>query len=213
VLGLCERWTDSPARPGGASQRAAVERAVAACRELREYKAESGTSLPDGLVCLFDWWHARQPDDAQLHTDMLGADPFVKARGLFLGHERGLVDGAQLAAAAESGHWPERMAARLVGSAYCAQTSGDQVFWATACGGDPELLNAPVGGTPEDYARHNKLLADMRGSEADARDRGLLEILCAFQAVFVGAGITVDASAEASDRSAIEIEDAPGELF
>lgn len=214
VLDLCERWAASPARPGGASQRAAVERAVAAYRRLEEFQAgNNGGVLPGGLVDIFDWWRASKPDDAQLRVDLETGDPFIRARGLYLGHERGIVDASQIAAAAASEHWPERLMARLVEPAYCAQTTGDHVFWATACGGDAGLLNAIVGGTPEEYARHCKLLAAMQGDEADARNRGLLEILCAFQAVFVGAGITVDAGAEASDRHAIEIEDAPDEIF
>lgn len=213
VLGLCERWAASPARPGGASQRAAVDRAVAAWRRLNELLPESGAGLPDGLADIFEWWRAGQPDDDRLRADLLADDPFIRARGLYLGHERGIVGSSQIAAAAASEHWPERLMARLVEPAFCAQTTGDPVFWATACAGDAGLLNAVVGGTPEDYVRHVRLLAAMRGEQADARNRGLLEILCAFQQVFVGAGITVDASAEASNRHAIEIEDAPDEIF
>jgi len=47
----------------------------------------------------------------------------------------------------------------------------------------------------------------LRGAAA-ARTRGLLEILCAFQGAFVASGITVDESAEATERTAVEIEDA-----
>ncbi|MBI5658847.1 MAG: hypothetical protein HZC43_04695 [Nitrosomonadales bacterium] len=213
VLGLCERWASNPARPSGASQRAAVDRAVAAYRRLCEYGAESREKLPRGLVDIFDWWHAQKPGDDQLRADLLNDDPFIAARGLYLGHERGIVDAPMIAAAAKSEHWPERLIARLVDTAYCAQTTGDRVFWATACATDAGLLNAVLGGGPDDYARNTALLAAMRGGGADARNRGLLEILCAFQEVFVGAGITVDASADASDRHAIEIEDAPGEMF
>ena len=84
------------------------------------------------------------------------------------------------------------------------------MYWASAFACDAGLLNALAGGTPEDYARHTALLA---AGQVGARNRGLLEILCAFQAVFVGAGITVDASADAAHRHAIEVEDAPDEVF
>ena len=210
VLDLCERWAGIPARPSGASQRAAVDRAVAAYRRLQDVKAESGPALPAGLVDIFDWWRAQEPGDAQLRSDLDAEDPFVKARGLYLGHKRGIVDASRVAVAAASEHWPERLMARLVDPAFCAQPGEDHVFWATACAGDATLLNAPVGGTPEEYARHTALLA---AGQADARNLGLLEILCAFQEVFVGAGITVDAGAEAADRHAIEVEDAPDEAF
>ncbi len=213
VLDLCERWAGIPARPSGASQRAAVDRAVAAFRRLRDFKAESAPALPAGLIDIFDLWRAQEPGDARLRTDLEAGDPFIKARGLYLGHKRGIVDASQITAAATSVHWPERLMARLVDPVFCAQPGQDHVFWASACAGDTGLLNALVGGTPEDYARHTALLAAMQDDQADARNRGLLEILCAFQEVFVGAGITVDAGAEATDRHAIEVEDAPDEIF
>lgn len=210
ILDLCERWADVPARPSGASQRAAVDRAVAAYRCLEDSKAECGPVLPGGLVDIFDGWHASEPDDAQLRSDLDADDPFIRARGLYLGHKRGIVDAARVAAAAASQHWPERLMARLVDPAFCAQPGEDHVYWASAAACDIKLLNTRVGGTPEEYARHRALLA---AGQVDARDRGLLEILCAFQEVFVGAGITVDAGSEATDPCAIEVEDAPEEIF
>jgi hypothetical protein len=158
------------------------------------------------MVDIFDWWRAQEPDDAQLRVDFDADDPFVKARGLYLGHGRGIVAATQIAAAAKSEHWPERLMARLVDPALCAQPGADHVLWASAFACDAGLLNALVGGTPEEYARHTALL---EAGQVGARNLGLLEILCAFQAVFVGAGITVDASAEATDSHALEVEDAP----
>lgn len=210
VLDLCERWAGIAARPSGASQRAAVDRAVAAYRRLLDVGVGSGPALPAGMTDIFDWWRTHEPDDAQLCADLDADDPFVKARGLYLGHKRGIADTARIAAAAASEHWPERLVARLFDPAFCAQPGEDHVHWASAFACDASLLNAMVGGTPEEYARHTALL---EAGQADARDRGLLEILCAFQAVFVGAGITVDASADAAHRHAIEVEDAPDEVF
>ena len=213
VLGLCEYWADRPGRPAGASQRLAVDRAAAACQKLRSYEAESSGSLPNGLVDIFDWWHTQQPGNEQIQVDLLADNPFIRARGLYLGHERGRVDTTQIAAAAKSTHWPERLVARVIDPVYCAQTTGDHVFWATACGGDPSLLNAVIGGTPEEYARHCAQLAAMQEGKSDGRNKALLEILCAFQEFYVGSGISIDKGAEATDRSAIEIEDAPDEVF
>lgn len=210
ALDLCERWAGIAARPGGASQRAAVDRAVAAYRRLRGGAALSCPALPAGLVDIFDWWNAQEPGDAQLRADLDAGDPFVRARGLYFGHKHGIADASRVAAAAASEHWPERLMARLADPAFCAQPGDDHVLWVTAFACDAALLNARVGGTPEDYARHSALLAAGR---ADARDLGLLDILCAFQKVFVGAGITVDAGAEATDSHAIEVEDAPDEVF
>lgn len=213
VLNLCEYWTDHPGRPTGTSQRLVVDRAAVACQKLRSYEAKSSGSLPNGLVDIFDWWHTQQPGNEQIQADLLADDPFIRARGLYLGHERGRVDATQIAAAAKSAHWPERLVARIVDPVYCAQTSGEHVFWAAACGGDPSLLNAVIGGTPEEYARHCAQLAAMQEGKADGRNKALLEILCAFQEFYVGTGISIDKGAEATDRSAIEIEDAPDEVF
>ena len=210
ALDLCERWSGIAARPSGASQRAAVDCAVAAYRRLGDSKAENSPVLPAGMVDIFDWWRAQEPDDVQLRNDLEADDPFVKARGLYLGYGRGTVAAARIAAAAKSEHWPERLMARLVDPALCAQPGEDHVLWASAFACDAGLLNALVGGTPEEYVRHTALL---EAGQVGARNRGLLEILCAFQAVFVGAGITVDASAEATDSHAIEVEDAPDEVF
>ena len=43
---------------------------------------------------------------------------------------------------------------------------------------------------------------------AAARTRALLEILCAFQGAFVASGISVDETAEATEPTAVEVEDA-----
>lgn len=208
TLELCERWGSVTARPAGAQQRAVVDRAVTAWRALGDFKVEPGPKLPDGLVDIFDWWRSQKPSDADLRADLTAPDPFQKARGLYLGHERGLIDGARIAAAGNSEHWPERLIARLVDPALLAQAKEDHVLWVSACAGDASLLDAPIGGTPEDYARHTDLLGKARGPAA-ARSKALLDILCAFQGAFVASGITVDESAEATDGNAIEIEDAP----
>ncbi len=208
VLGLCEHWAGNPGRPAGARQRAAVDRAVTAWRGLGEFRVEPGPQLPEGLVDLFEWWRGQQPDDARLRADLNAADPFAKARGLFLGFERGLVDAARIASATRSEHWPERLVARLVDPGVQGQAKEDHVLWVSACAGDASLLDAPIGGTPEDYARNTDLLGQARGPAA-ARNKALLEILCTFQGVFVASGITLDESAEAPDKTGVEIEDAP----
>ncbi len=212
VLDLCERWAGSAARPTGTQQRAAVERAVTAWRGLGEFKVEPGPRLPDGLVDIFDWWRSQKPCDAELRADLGAPDPFQTARGLYLGHERGLVDGARIAAASNSEHWPERLIARLLDPALLAQAKEDHVLWVSACAGDASLLNAAIGGTPEDYARHTDLLGKARGPAA-ARSRGLLEILCGFQGVFIASIPTVDEVAESPDPRVPGIENAPAGEF
>ena len=208
VLDLCQRWSTSAGRPAGPQQRAAVERALAAHRSLGAFKVEQAPALPDGLVDIFEWWRNGQASDAQLRSDLDQPDPFQRARGLYLGREGGLVDDARVHAAVKSDHWPERLVARLLEPELFSEAEQDHVFWANACAGDAFLLHSPIDGMPEDYARHTALLAQARGP-IGSRTRAFLEILCAFQSVFVASGIVVDESTEAADRSAVEIEDAP----
>lgn len=207
VLDLCERWAGSDARPSGSEQRKVVDRAVTAYRSLGQFKVEPGPELPKGLVDLFEYWRREKPADADLRGDLQADDPFRKARGLHLGHERGLVDRQHLAMAANSEHWPERLVARLIDPATLAETREDHVLWVSACAGDGAMLQTPIGGTPEDYARHSSLLAKVRGAAA-ARTRALLEIVCVFQGAFVASGVTIDETAEATERTAVEVEDA-----
>jgi hypothetical protein len=207
VLDLCERWTANPGRPSRPEQSVVVDRAVTAYRTLGKFQVEPGPELPKGLVDLFEYWRHQKLSDADLRADLQADDPFRKGRGLYLGHERGLVDRQRLAAAAKSEHWPERLVARLVDPATLAEAKEDHVLWVSACAGDGALLQTPIGGTPEDYARHSDLLGRVRGAAA-ARTRALLEIVCAFQGAFVASGISIDETAEATEPTAVEVEDA-----
>jgi hypothetical protein len=207
TLDLCEHWSSTPARPAHPAQRAAVDRAVDAYRSLGAFQVEPGPELPEGMVDAFVHWRAARPSDSELRADLDAGDPFRKARGLYLGRERGLVGNERLAEAAESEHWPERLAARLLDVSTPAAAGEDQVLWVKTCGGDSTLLHAPVGGSPEDYSRHHAALEKTEG-EATVRTKALLSILCAFQGVFVAGGITLDETGEAVDRRAVEVEDA-----
>ncbi len=208
VVDLCERWSSSAGRPGGTQQRAAVERALAAHGTLGTFKLERTEPLPEGLVDIFEWWRHENPTDAQLLSDLDSPDPLQKARGLYLGREGGLVDDAQLREATASEHWPQRLVARLLEPELFPETQQDHVFWLNACAGDASLLLAPIDGMPEDYARYSRLLTQAR-SPIGSRTRAFLEILCAFQGVFVANGIVIDEGTETADRGAVEIEDAP----
>lgn len=208
VLDLCERWSANAGRPAGTQQRAAVERALAAYRTLGTVKVEHAAPLPDGLVDIFEWWRKDKPSVALLRSDLDAPDPFKKARGLYLGREGGLVDDVRLRAAAASEHWPERLVARMLEPDLFSEAEQDHVFWVNACADDASLLLSPIDGMPEDYARHTTLLGKTRGP-IGSRSRAFLEILCAFQDVFVASGIVVDDITEAADRGAVEIEDAP----
>jgi hypothetical protein len=207
TLDLCEHWSATPARPAHPAQRAAVDRAVDAYCDLGAFQVESGPELPEGMVDIFAHWRAERPSDSELRADLDAGDPVRRERGLYLGRERGLVGNERLAEAAESDHWPERLAARLLGVGTPASAREDQVTWVNACGGDSSLFHVPVGGSPEDYASHRAALEATNG-EVAGRTKALLSILCAFQGVFVAGGITLDETGEAVDPQAVEVEDA-----
>ena len=104
-------------------------------------------------------------------------------------------------------NWPERLVARLLEPARLSEAERDRVFWVNACAGDASCCTRRSTAC-QDYARHTALLGQARGP-IGSRTRAFLEILCAFQGVFVASGIVVDESTEAADRGAVEIEDAP----
>lgn len=208
VINLLERWSGSAGRPSGSQQRAAVERALAAYRTLGNFKVEPSEPLPTGLVDIFEWWHQEQPSTDQLRADLGAADPFRIARGLYLGREAGLVSDARLHEAASSPHWPQRLVARLLEPELFSTAVPDHVHWVNACAGDATLLLAPINGTPQDYARCRMLLS-RAGYPVGSRTRALLEILSAFQSVFVASAIVIDETARMPDSRAVEIEDAP----
>ena len=210
VLDLCQRWAGIPGRPSRPEQAAVVGRAVAAYQSLGRFEVEPGPKLPDGLVDIFDHWRGQKPKDAELQADLKAEDPFERARGLYLGHERGLVDGKALSAAAKSPDWPLRLVARLTDPSTLAEAgpANDHVLWVSACAGDAALLQAPILSTPEDYARNSRQLSQSRGSVA-GRVRSLLEILCAFQGAFVASGIVLEDIVEATEPTGVIVEDAP----
>jgi hypothetical protein len=50
-----------------------------------------------------------------------------------------------------------RLVARLVEPAMRAEVKAAHVMWVSACAGDAGLLQTPIGGTPEEYARHSQI--------------------------------------------------------
>ena len=84
--------------------------------------------------------------------------------------------------------------------------SGRSAVWT------PTLLSANVFCTPDEYHRYSQRLSKARqGGTATQRQTRFLEILCSLQGAFVSGGITVDGSAEATERGAVTVEDAPVE--
>ena len=203
VLELCERWsaqTRWPTRPG---QRTVLERALAAYRDLGRREDTDGPALPDGLVDLFTHWRAGSTGDANRNPD----DPISLARSLYLDQAQGRLDGTRLVGVARSAHWLERLVAHMADTLTLTEAQADPVCWVSACAGDAALLQTPISGTPEDYSRHRGLLGQP-AIRAAARTFGLLAILCAFQGVFVGNAISVEEIGEATEQTAIELEDA-----
>jgi len=132
VLVICEHWTKQPPQFEQTSQKAVCERAIKAYQTLGTFQIEAGPKLPDGLEDIFAYWRRQNPSDADLKNDLKDEDPFLQARGLYLGYERNLVDPAAVAAAANNDHWPLRMTARLLDPALMQKAAND-----TCCGCRP----------------------------------------------------------------------------
>ncbi len=207
VLSLCERWASIAARPTQPKYGAAVDEAVDIYRELGGLEPEPAPELPEGMMDLFDYWEAEEPDDTVLRADLEEDDPFYQARALYLGQKRGLVDADRIARAARSADWPARLVGRLLDPQAAIQAGEDHVLWVNACAVDGPLLTTVVGDSPEEFDRNMAKLKTGSGP-LDPRTEALLRILCAFQRVFVAGGITVDDTAAAVDARAIEVEDA-----
>ncbi|MBF0423399.1 MAG: hypothetical protein HQL73_10445 [Magnetococcales bacterium] len=210
VIELCEHWVKTSARPSNPEKRQIVERAVQAYRTLGEFRVEPGPELPEGLVDIFDYWRKQESNDADLRTDLDSEDPFRRARGLYLGQERGLVEKDRFTKAFHSKHWPERLVAYLANSSFLAKAKDDHVFWMSVCAGDASLLGSRIGGSPDEYQYNTKRIEQAHGPAA-ARTRGLLEILCNFQKFFVGGLVALDEIVEppSGHESLPQSEDAP----
>lgn len=189
TLDLCQYWASQTARPSRPAQAAVVDRVVTAYRSLGRFLVEPVPKLPEGMVDIFEYWHEQRPFDSDLRHDLKNKDPFTQARGLYLGAERNLLDESALTAAAISPHWPLRLIARLVDPNNITPTE-DHVLWVSACAGDALLLQAPIAGSPDDYARHCAQLTQAKDTAATGMN-SLLEILCAFQGAFIAHGTSL----------------------
>ncbi len=208
ALPLCEYWAGTDGRPSDNRRRQAVDAGVAAYIALGGIEIEPGPDLPDGMVDIFVHWREQAPSDQQLRQNLDAEDPFDKARGLYLGHERGLVDQARLRQAGESDHWPGRLISRMLVPPEAGEAPAeDHVIWVNAVSSDASLLHAPIEVGPDEYTQFSERLEQARG-EAASTASGLLEILCAFQGAFGAGRISVDEMDEAPDRAALVTEDA-----
>ena len=160
-LDLCKRWAEEDRLPTDARRRQAAEDAVRAYQGLGEMVFEEGPAPPAGLRDLFAVWKQASSGRDQRGQDLKAKDPLVRAKAIFLGHAKGAVNDRQLSEASKSDDWPVRLVARLSSPVLAA--ADDHVQWINALSGvDAELLQAPVLGTPVDYARYSERLAKAR---------------------------------------------------
>jgi hypothetical protein len=211
ALSLCERWAETGKRPNLPENAGVVERAVGFWKDLGRIEVTPGPALPEGMEDIFAWWRNQAPSDADLRADLKADDPLQKARGLYMGHEKGWVGDGELKEAAGSEHWPLRLAARLLSPGLHAAGGQDHVHWVSLCAGDAGLLQMPVSGSPDDHRRHSERLQNTRG-QAASRTRTMLEILCTFQGAFVAGGVTVEDQVQPTETESISVGDYQGEV-
>ena len=202
---LCRRWLENGRRPKDPKKRAAVERATKALKDQPKIEIEPASALPAGLEDLFENWSSQKPSDEELRRDLQAQDPLVRARALYLGMERGVVDEATVRVKAASVDWPERLVAALRGAHSTADK--DHVYWVAACAGEDHGTHAAaVVCGPDEFQRAEALLARLRttGTPLARRSAGELEALQAFRALEM-TGITVFADDSATQKGATEI--------
>lgn len=195
VLPLCRHWTETQRRPSRDRHREIVDRAVASFQRMPEVEVEPAPPLPDGLQDLFEVWQSEKVSDAQLRQDLSASDPLVRARALFLGSERGVVDEQALRAKASSEDWPERLIVALRHPD--APKGPDPVTWINECAGaEGDLLGAPITCGPEELVRAGALCDALRKAKGQgklaARNLALAEMLVSFRALSGGIGTVRD---------------------
>ena len=212
LLGVIEFWAQNGGRPAESRRLKTVERAVQAFQHAGAISVENKTSSPKGTADALEYWEGLKPSDADLRRDLSSEDPFARAGALHLGASRGLVDPAALRKAEQAGFWIEKLVARLhAPDLIPASGSPEHVHWVNECAGlDARLLNARVECTPDEYENNSRLLGESgKPKNAQGKRRAaLLRILTGFQGVFVASEVEIDETDDATERAAIETEDA-----
>jgi hypothetical protein len=185
VLPLCRHWSETKRRPNRERPREIVDQAVTAFARMPEVEVEPAPALPDGLRDLFEVWRSEPLSDTQLRQDLQAPDPFVRARGLFLGGERGLVDEKALRAKASSADWPERLIVALRHPD--ALRGKDHVHWINECAGvEGDLMGVRLERGSAGLERAPALCNALRHAKGalNARNLALAEMLLAFSELF-----------------------------
>jgi hypothetical protein len=210
ALELLEFWAETGGRPTDPARLDAVERALAAFKQVGHIEIEAGDAAPKGTVDVLAHWEQRQMSEADARKELGSEDPFVRAGALHLGVKRGLVDAAQLRQAGGKGGWMEKLVARLHLPEAAPAGGNEHVHWLNQGAGiDGQLLSAVLPGT---LPQHQHFLDELeragkaKGTPARTRE-GLLRIVTTLQGHFLGSTITVDESDDAAVPE-IEVEDA-----
>jgi hypothetical protein len=152
LLDLCGHWEKTGRRPKEEKSRQTVENALSAYRKIGDIAVEPGQALPEGLQDMFEAWLAMPQKDKEIQNDLKAADPFIRARGLFLGSRKGLIDQETLRQKSKSPEWPERLIAALTSSDI--QPGDDHCHWVRSSSGFlDEYLTTKVGRNIDEYKR------------------------------------------------------------
>jgi hypothetical protein len=189
VLPLCRHWAQTKRRPKNDRYRAIVDRAVPIFQRLPEVEIEPAPPLPDGLEDLFEVWQRESVPDAQLQQELEGGTPLGRARALWLGSERGVVNEATLRSRAKSADWLERL---VVGLRHPEALAADEpVEWIENCVGvEGGLVSAKLVCGPEEAQLTEALCASFKQGKGRLaqRNQALAEILAAFRVLSGGHG-------------------------
>ena len=208
LLEMCKRWMESGRRPQDERKKEVVEKALQAYQKIHSIKIKPARNLPPGVRDIFEVWRTEKLTDKQIRNDLEAEDPFVRARGLFLGSQRGLVDQAALRQKASSTDWPERFIVAL--SCPDMQFKKDHVHWVSLVGGaDAELMATRVDCNLDEYEKYEAMRADLKKGTGILAERSLalLDVLQTFRGLFIGGEIVVTDDDSAPVKEAIKVGD------
>lgn len=213
MLELVAYWEHTGNLPDDSSRKKTVERAVALYRELCSLNFKASDEVPAGTTDMIHFWEKREVSDEKLQAELGCDDPMVRAGAIYISAKRGRISQSRLRDIARTGSWLEKLAARLYLPGEFPEKEYEHVVWLRKNDRiDARIFNAVIPGTIDDS---QFFLDSMRvlGESEDASDKmlfTLLAILTTFQGHFLRGIVTLDENDDATQKGAVETEDAPG---
>lgn len=212
ALELLDFWARSGERPHEPSKKATLDKAVELYEELATLTPTPHSGAPEGTWELLDFWQERFRSEEAVTEALDSPDPFTRAGALYAAIATGTVGREKLRDVAKNGSWPEKLAVQLH---HAPKAAGEKkqahVCWLRAQTSiEARMLATVLPGSVEESRYFQEALQTGR-EETDLsamQERKLLQILTLLQGCFLRGVITVDGNDDATERGALETEDA-----